>query len=1160
MKDFILESMKNGTNGLQTIEIPTGFGKSYNAAKACVELVRDESFDKKIIFLTTLNKNLPEEEFIKQFGSKEEYDKYVLRIRANVDEVMDNIDKVDIPSSKCPKSYKELKASVKRYKDVEGSKIKDKEYLDNLKEKVEENEKNFRKEIIKLLKSSNAKNKQAKKELIKTNKDYRWIGEIYPTVLTDDYKILMMSVSKFLKKNIVLVEPSYDFIKADFIDNSIIIIDEFDVTKPAILNEIIENACNLKLDYMQLFRHLNNALNKGNLAKDILEALDKTNNQKYNYEFIVKEGKEIEEDYHTSLSYKLIEDDKDNSRSFLYSDSTYHSILPNGKIYINAYKNRETNRIDIELTEKRKENSNKEKIVIYAMLRAIAKYLNHFRIFLYQWANNYMQVVNDKRDASRDMMTLDNAVQSILNKLGLSEKQVSLLDSEMNISNNKNVDSLLEDTTFYQKGLKYYELEDADHHNEDTNLNYISLNDTPEKILIYLANKAKIIGLSATAEIPTVIGNYDLGYLKEKLGDKFLTTPNILKEKVRNILENQWDPYRNGDINVKTEVFSSSLEDLEINEYCAKYVNNKELANILLNKINENIPSDLKEDKVNYFKCRYVNIIRSMYSFIMNKDISSMLYLGMALAKDNNFKMDKDKLKFFFNTILDYYEQPKENISIDFLSSDDFDKEKENILNKLSKGERVYVMSTYQTIGAGQNLQYGIPENLDVVYLGEFNDKDSRYKKKDFDAIYLGEITNLAVNLADENLSEEQLIKALVDVEELYENCEISIKEKNELIKKSFKAYAGSKEFTGNNVRDTKSIKLQATRNVIQAIGRTTRTLVKNPNVYLYIDSKLLNMLEANEIKKRIVSPEMNKILELLEDVPVEISDEQKKYLLEAEKASSEGQWIIKKLLSQNWTESSMQTWASLRELTLKYPTASKNEWETNPYIHRYYITNGDKLDRYLYSQYADFSRVAIDFGYDIDTFKKSGNALRDDNKDFIIFKVNEDESGLKPILNYLGMTNYFKDMGYKTEFDKNDYIMSPILFHNIYKGALGEAAGSFILEKELGIKLKEIKDPSKFEFFDFILADDVYVDFKNWKYNYIQSKEEVHEKILNKLDAINGKRAYIINIVADESFTPKSSIDERIIEIPALIDEKGKVNYKNLHMIKQEDIDNANK
>ena len=130
---------------------------------------------------------------------------------------------------------------------------------------------------------------------------------------------------------------------------------------------------------------------------------------------------------------------------------------------------------------------------------------------------------------------------------------------------------------------------------------------------------------------------------------------------------------------------------------------------------------------------------------------------------------------------------------------------------------------------------------------------------------------------------------------------------------------------------------------------------------------------------------------------------------------------------------------------------------------------------------------------------------------------------------------------------------MSPVLYHNIYKGALGEAAGKFILKNERGIELSDITDPDKFEFFDYLLAPDIYVDFKNWKYTYVQDKEKTRAEILAKLDAIGGKRVYVINMTGTHNSRPCISHGGRIVEIPGLIDKNGNVDKRMLDMIKED-------
>lgn len=94
---------------------------------------------------------------------------------------------------------------------------------------------------------------------------------------------------------------------------------------------------------------------------------------------------------------------------------------------------------------------------------------------------------------------------------------------------------------------------------------------------------------------------------------------------------------------------------------------------------------------------------------------------------------------------------------------------------------------------------------------------------------------------------------------------------------------------------------------------------------------------------------------------------------------------------------------------------------------------------------------------------------------------------------------------------------------------------------------------------FDYKLSDDVYVDFKNWKFTYVQDRDEIRKDILRKLEAIGAKRVYIINVVSDKNYKPSAIVDQCLVEIPMLIREDGTVCYENLHMIRKEDFENVN-
>ena len=121
-------------------------------------------------------------------------------------------------------------------------------------------------------------------------------------------------------------------------------------------------------------------------------------------------------------------------------------------------------------------------------------------------------------------------ISTILKRLELTNKQRDLLMGETCQMVRNNRELILEDRSFYQVGMEYYEFEDNDSHHDNTNLKFVKVYDTPEKIMLYLAGKATVFGISATAEVDTVVGNYNLRYLKEQLKERYHKTPGYLKQ------------------------------------------------------------------------------------------------------------------------------------------------------------------------------------------------------------------------------------------------------------------------------------------------------------------------------------------------------------------------------------------------------------------------------------------------------------------------------------------------------------------------------------------------------------------------------------------------------------------------------------------------------
>ena len=1154
MKDTILNFMKDKDNGLIIADMPTGFGKTYNCVQAMYEYIYIEKGTKKQFYTTTLKKNLPIEELKKVYKQhkNKNFEKDVLVIKSNYDCLVDNFLDVDIPDKFKNDLCKDIKKTLRHLKFEFGNEnLNFKLEFENILKKLE---KDFRKYISDIIKKNLPKNKEKKIKALKNNEDYKWIGQIYPTIFMDEYKIYLLTLDKFLLKNTVFIEPSYYFISDEITENSIIFIDEFDSGKETVERSLINRALSSKSDYIKLFLQIYNSFQNHVFTKILIKLSDLITNEKYRLDSLKKESERIFGDFKLKYNYKTVEESIDTKQSFLFNDSSYHTMFRNNKNYIRAAFDKKSERINIyfEEWEEYYKNRSENDIIIYSLVRNIASFLNRFRLMVLMLGKKYSDYENSIREANQDEFTMENAMKTIYREFSFSDDEIRILmdDISTDFTLKKDEDDDTLNMTFYENGFKYFEFEDSDTHLNETALNYINLFNTPEKIILYLSKKAKVIGISATGSIKTVTGNYDLDFLNDKLKDKFNYIPSEIYKKIKEQLEKDWVHYRDGKIKVHVDIINFNEKQFTIGQRLEKLFNDRRKANLYARKLDLLVKNQEIGD---YVLDRYCNIFKAIQEFVIHDDIKSFLCLNMVLPKENKDNFNLNIFKEIMNELLDINYKQNENISIEVLESDNFEKNKERILKKLENGEKVFIMSSYKTIGAGQNLQYKFKSKKGLVQIGDNVQKnDSRIKEKDIDAIFLGDITNVSVNIYNEDgLDKKDLLKYFLQIEYLYENGEISYSELDNLIKLGFRKYAKSPVDNGcyRILRDSKHIKRQITRDVVQAIGRICRTYMKNKDIYIFTVEELVRKMDINCLKGKILSPETETFINTIKEFAnVNLYDKEQKYILNrAEKKSLRAKNYIMKILTRDWDKSSMDLWKRLRKVVMKYPTADQNAYNEEMIIREMYINSDTNLNKYLYTQRLDFDNVVVDFNNDIDSFIIKHGCTKSD-----VSEVSDENARLSMMLKYPGLNEYFIENGYETEFKPNKYILCPILFNNIYKGALGEIAGKFILERELGIYLKEIEDENKFEFFDFEISKDVYVDFKNWKQNYRQDKNraDYKEEILNKLNKIGGKRVYIINILYKNDFSRHRENDAKIIEIPALIDEDGKIIKESLDLL----------
>lgn len=1116
----------NLNSGLLLIDSPTGSGKTHSVMQYICDKVCDNS-NTKIFYITSLKKNLPEKDLSNMFskiGKGKLFDKKFLYINSNVEQVKENWSKVknQIPTHiREHSTYKNLNSTLN--------------YLNNLPNDLKSNienqlrtefEPNFRKHIKSLLQQKFA-NAKERLNAIKTDSSWKWIGILYPAVFTSERQIFFLSMDKFLRGNSTLIEPTYQFLNHEIIENAIIFIDEFDSTKDTILNKIISDNLHNKINYIQLFNTIYSNLNR-NFPKNFIEISKDIMIKVTNMAQI------IHKKYNMNYLYKTSNNFPKNNNNFIFHDYKHHNIFnANENNYITLIRDNTENICWIDMVP---EKPSLDENNIFNLLSQIKGFIVFFQNTINILAHRYCKQKNSKRESYDIEFTIDKAINSIVELFNIEGEYKNFIIngilSNNNIRNNSISSNI--DLSFYEKGFRYYDFIDDENHDFESKIMLSAFSNTPEKVLLNICNKAKVIGISATATLNSVISNYDIDYLKLKLNNRYYS---ISKED-RLSLQEKFNLLNKGyeNVNIHTEFISG---DNNYSENSWKNLfNNEEMALAIYNSI------ELLQCEKIYIKKRYLKIAKAYKEFISHKDIKSFLCMLNKHPLDNDISLDKSILKEIFNYIIEDILGKNSNLSYDstviYMQSQNFNLKKDELQARLFNGEKIFVISVYQTIGVGQNLQYNFNQDTNIV---KINDRTS-LKQKDFDAIYLDKPTNIVVNLLN-GITEENFVKYIYQVEFLKYRGEISLSVATNNIRKAFRYFIGEdfSKYSGNLYQCT-SVKLAITKIIIQAIGRICRTSYKNSDIYIYADSDLIDILDISTIDN-LCNIEYKMLLEkVLANRNASQDNQLENICNRADNVSNVAyKYIMNTLLAyDDWSKEKVARWNTLRDLVLKYPTASKEDYKNNSIISNMYIQLPQKNNCYWYQESNDYQEVKVHFD------KKHPNDK----------EVSLNDIKWNILMDIPNLKEYFIQNNYAIDFTPNDYIMCPVLFNNIYKGALGEIVGKFIFESILGYKLQSL-DISVFERFDFYIENGIYVDFKYWKDSFIcNDRSTLIDNILAKLKECNGKKVIIVNILSNEENNMETTgtltgENFEILEVPYLFSIKTrKLNLTALEKIRR--------
>lgn len=1114
-------------NGLLLLDMPTGFGKTYSVIKYIAEFIKENSdTGKKIFFITTLKKNLPVEELKRRLDEMELlhlFEERVIELKSNVDTVVANYNSSmynDIPLEiRNSEEFKNFKADVEFLKKHTGQ---NSDLVRSVRNNFSNNNERIFRSHLQNIFTRNFPSIKERLLAIKTDSAWQWVGKLYPSVFTSEKQVIFMSMDKFICPHSTIVEKGYYFYNSKISNGALVFIDEFDATKGTILKNIIENGLKEKIDYIELFNHIYAVLRNKTFPESLFVPSAHRMNSDYKDQSLkdvlkdlIKLADEIYDTYSLNFNHKT-ENAENDSANFLFNDHRYISVLSgqNKFISISSDENDSVNRITFSTRKPEEKNS------IQMLLSKLRGFISYFQITVSILATNYVHLRNERSNNGDDEYTYDSAIRSVLAEFDLGTVYENYLFTQVKMLRTKSRNSIAGsdfDFSLYENGFRYYSFENSPDYDFKSIISMFSFSQTPERILTKLCEKAKVIGVSATATLPSVLCNYDLDYLSHKMGAAYSHISADDRERLKNEFANSQQGYK--DIAVHAELFDSSNYSVSLWD---QVFDDSELAKAAYDHVERSLSSADGGEDNKYNHQRYFRIALAFKKFWEHEDIRSFLCMLNKHPKRNDKFLDINVLYYLFELITERLCDVRKTVCL--LDGEGYDDKKSDIAKKLTNGEKLFVISVYQTIGAGQNLQYDIPDAVrdSLIQTNSWN----RSTKKDFDAIYLDLPTNLTVNIwNDSHIGTEDFVKYIFETEYLQENGEISDEIARQNIKEAFGRSFCRKKFMGKTYKDKPSVCYYATKQIVQAIGRICRTNMKQPDIYVFADADICNYFHVGIAENRLLNREVTALIDKInEHGAAEIPDPD--LISHGELCSVRVNKFINSMIREEWDRNKMKQWEKLREIVLKTPTATKEDYQ-NFTISQSYIQMSEPADKYYYSQEEDYNRIKIRFA---------------PSRDFPC-EVSAKAAKLDRILLFSGMTEYFTAKGRALTFAPNEYIMSPALFNNIYKGALGEAAGWVWFRNVLGIQLDMIREPALFELFDYKVPGlPVYVDFKNWHDTTRFDEKGTMNKVVRKARECRAECVIIANILADGSYDTRVTHDGEItiVRCPSIMTDNG--------------------
>ena len=865
-----------------------------------------------------------------------------------------------------------------------------------------------------------------------------------------------------------------------------------------------------------------------------------------------------------------------------------------------------------------------EEYLLIDLLNDLSSFIDKSVIFINKATYIYLNNTNKDIEAlastgiSCEKMTKDQALSSVLENMHIIGDVENIFENvyfkffKYRIESSKkhrNIQSVSESNevfSYFNTGFELFNVNQSNFKFENDDIRCVFYASSIENDFINIANKVNIVCMSATCRFDTSIDNLDLEYLKTNLKEKYYEPSDDVKSEIRKSYKER-NNYDFEGIKVIVD-FPDILDVDRLKKFNIVFPDIKSLKN----KFEElGIDSDFiinlkdkflkySDDESEYYPTELVKNILSIKNFL-NKGLKQILSLSTAGYCGNTYEEKRRLIKEFLAVIFVELEliKNKEDFNrflkeaegnvIFFTNSENIKKQQEDIefRKKASLGNRIIVFSSYQSIGAGQNLQFIIPFNdiktvkalnaekrkelnniLEKIKSGELTEE--KYEKLinsewvggnppinenlltvDFPAIYLSIPTNIIPNIKEGfPFGSETMIEQIDKIKRMTADGSLSQKDEVKFIRKIITNKGG---FLSYN--DKHSVMFTQMKTVVQGGGRAQRCSVKYPENVFYFDKRLLFEYDWEDIfydlSQNILVDKIQEFLKkarsskTAEVKKIKKDKEERKKLKKIEK-NRKAETGILYLVKSFWKADSskqdialaIEQYQELNNFILHNPTCIEV-----PILK--YISKIDGIEKRINlldeGYYWDFESDINHYFY-----KKEKNNIVN------IETTKPIASGYQQCsLMDIGSRSYFDCKEIVELFDKNGlkydeyqwikgrYIISPATYINLYKGRIGEMITRAIFENVFDQELEELSDDC-FELFDFKIKDkDIYIDAKLHQPEFFKDNvmDSLNDKeILNKLKVVSktGKSKVIILNVSQEMSKEKDIITtDGIFKIP---------------------------